>query len=84
MNALSIHPNPFANSYRVSFDAVNAGTVNLKMVDLQGKVVAEQTSDTLKGLNEISFDNLHGLQAGIYFVKITVDGETQVLKLVKN
>jgi hypothetical protein len=83
-NALSVHPNPFSTAYNVSLNAADAGTVRLKMVDLQGRIVAEQTSVVIKGLNEISFSNLQDLQAGIYFVKVTVDGETQVLKLVKN
>jgi hypothetical protein len=83
-NAVSAYPNPFGNTYRVSFDAVNAGTVNLKMVDLQGKVVAEQTTEAIKGSNEVTFEKLDQLQTGIYFVKVTIGGEIQVLKLVKN
>lgn len=83
-NALSAYPNPFGNAYSVSFDAADAGAVKLTMIDLQGKMVAEQTSAVVKGSNRISFDNLGDLQTGVYFVKVTVDGETQVLKLVKN
>jgi hypothetical protein len=83
-NALTVYPNPFNAAYSVSFEAVNAGTVSLVMVDLQGKTVASHTSPVVKGSNTISFDNLNDLQTGVYFVKVTVDGETQVLKLVKN
>jgi hypothetical protein len=83
-NAVSAYPNPFNTTYNVSFDAVAAGTVSLQMVDLQGKVVATQTSATVKGFNAIAIHNVDGLQTGVYFVKVTVDGETQVLKLVKN
>jgi hypothetical protein len=83
-NALSVYPNPFNNAYNVSFDAANAGMVELKMVDIQGKVVAEYSAPAIKGENKISLDNLSNVSAGVYFVKVTVDGETQVLKLVKN
>jgi hypothetical protein len=83
-NAVSVYPNPFNSAYNVAFNAVEAGSVTLKMTDIQGRVVAEQTSVALKGLNELAITNLSGLEAGIYFVKVTVDGETQVLKLVKN
>jgi hypothetical protein len=81
--AVSVYPNPFNAAYTVSINAAAAGTATMKMVDLQGKVVSEQTAALVKGLNAISFDDLN-VMAGVYFVKVTVDGETQVLKLVKN
>lgn len=84
VNALSVFPNPFVSNYNVSFDAMQDGTVSIEMVDIQGKVVLVQTASTIKGLNTITMNNVSDLQAGVYFVKVNVDGEMQILKLVKN
>jgi hypothetical protein len=81
---VSVYPNPFNTAYSISVDAAKAGSVGLKMVDIQGRLVAERSINVNKGSNEITMDNLQGLQAGIYFVKVALDGETQVLKLVKH
>jgi hypothetical protein len=83
-NAFSAFPNPFNTSYTVSFDAAEAAEVIVRMTDLQGRTVNEQTVQAAKGNNQFSFDNLGGLQSGIYFVKLTIGGEMQVLKLVKH
>ncbi|MES2559088.1 MAG: IPT/TIG domain-containing protein [Bacteroidota bacterium] len=84
MNGLSAYPNPFASAYNVSFDAKQGGSVTIEMVDLQGKVVSEQTTLVSRGLNTVTMDNVLHLHAGIYFVKVTIDGESQIVKLVKN
>jgi hypothetical protein len=83
-SAITVYPNPFNNTYSVSFDAANAGNVTVKMVDLQGRIVSEHSAKVIGGANKLILDNLGTLQGGIYFAKITIDGQTQVLKLVKN
>ncbi len=84
VNALSAYPNPFASNYQVSFNAKQAGAVTIEMVDIQGKLVLLQTASISKGVNTVTINNVSNLQVGVYFVKATVDGETQVMKLVKN
>lgn len=84
LNALSAYPNPFSSNYNVSFDSKQEGMVTIQMVDLQGKVVNEQTTVISRGLNTVTIDNVSNLHAGIYFVKVIVDGDTQLVKLVKN
>lgn len=84
VNALSAYPNPFTSNYNVSFDAKQEGTVTIEMVDLQGKIVNSQTTVISKGLNTVTIDNVLHLHAGIYFVKVMVDGDMQLVKLVKN
>jgi hypothetical protein len=83
-NTLSANPNPFSNTYTVSFNAVNEGSVTIRTIDIQGRVVSQHSAVTSKGMNQVAIDNLDQLRAGVYFVNVTVDGETQVLKLVKN
>jgi hypothetical protein len=80
---LAAYPNPFSEAYIVSFDAPAAGTTTLTMVDLQGRSVAEHTVTATKGINTVTIDKLGGLHAGIYFVKVTTNGHTEVMKLIK-
>jgi hypothetical protein len=83
-NGLSVYPNPFDDSYTVSLTANNAGAANIELFDIQGKMVNKQNKELTKGFNTVQIDNLVNLHTGIYFVKVTVDGETQVMKVVKN
>jgi hypothetical protein len=83
-NSLLARPNPFGNVYSVSFNAMDEGTVMIRMMDIQGRVVSEHFAKTTVGMNEIVIEDLDQLRAGVYFVNVTVDGETQVLKLIKN
>jgi hypothetical protein len=83
-NALSAFPNPYSNDYSISFTAINEGNATVEMMDIQGKVVAVKNAAVVNGANTISMDEASTLKAGIYFVRINVNGEMQTLKLVKN
>ena len=83
-NGLSVFPNPFTTEYTVSFSANAEAVATIEMMDIQGKLVSTQLADVAKGYNAIAMNSLANLQTGIYFVKVTINGETQVMKLVKN
>ncbi|MFA9212423.1 MAG: T9SS type A sorting domain-containing protein [Candidatus Methylacidiphilales bacterium] len=84
MNSMIVFPNPFNNEYNVSFNAAKAGMVTLETVNLEGKVIVTKTTSVTQGANTVPVVEAANLSAGIYFVRLTVDGETQVMKLVKN
>lgn len=83
LNGVSAFPNPFDGSYNVSFTAQTEGPVTIQMMDIQGKQVAEVTAPAVKGINTIDMEAVTELLPGMYFVKITLNGESQVLKLMK-
>jgi hypothetical protein len=83
-NALSVFPNPYSNDYSISFTAINEGSATVEIMDLQGKVVATKNAAVVNGANTISMTEASTVRAGIYFVRINVNGEMQTLKLVKN
>jgi hypothetical protein len=83
-NALSVFPNPYSNDYSISFTAINEGSATVEMMDLQGKVIAVKNAAVVNGVNTISMNEASTVRAGIYFVRINVNGEMQTLKLVKN
>lgn len=84
ITTLSAYPNPFTQSYAISFDASTEGEATIVMVDIQGKAVSQQVNVVAKGRNTLEVTNIEQLQAGIYFARLTVNGETHVMKVVKH
>lgn len=83
-NGLSVFPNPYNTTYTVSFNATTAATAFIEMTDIQGRLISRQTLPVVKGYNAVAVENVSAVQTGIYLVKITVNGETRIVKLVKN
>jgi hypothetical protein len=83
VSSLSVFPNPFTNNYTIAIHATQNGASLIQMMDMQGRLVMEQTAGVVEGANTIEVNNLAGVQQGIYFVKITTNGETQVMKLTR-
>jgi hypothetical protein len=83
-NALAVFPNPYSTDYSLSFTATNNGNASIEMVDLQGRVVASQEATISSGPNTLSMKETTNLKSGIYFVRLTINGETQIIKLAKN
>ncbi len=84
VNVVSAYPNPFTTDYSVSLTSAKSGEATIVMVDMQGRKVANFTSLINAGTNTIPVNNMATLNAGVYFISVTVAGETQTIKLVKN
>lgn len=83
-STVNVFPNPFTTAYSVTLDVQNDATVTMTMTDIQGRTVASETTFAHKGNNTLTLNNIAALQAGVYFLKVNVDGENQVIKLIKN
>ena len=83
-NVFEVFPNPFNNEFNIVVNATEAGNATVKTFDLQGKVIASKNFTTVNGLNTLNMADLANLNTGIYLVKVTVNGQTFVQKLVKN
>ncbi|MES2380817.1 MAG: BNR-repeat neuraminidase N-terminal domain-containing protein [Bacteroidota bacterium] len=81
---VSGYPNPIKDEYYVSINAVNNANVTLQLFDLQGKVVLSQSLVLTKGTNVVKVDNIDKMQLGVYLLHLTMNGETQIIKVVKN
>jgi hypothetical protein len=68
-----LYPNPASELFVLEFENEKAGTVTIKLYDLQGREIKTLFDDyLLVSLNRISFNKLM-LPAGLYFVKATRD-----------
>ena len=83
-NGVSSYPNPFTNEFNISIIAENNNVANIEIMDIQGKLIANKLVSIVKGLNIVSMNENSNLHIGIYFVRVTINGEMKTMKLVKN
>lgn len=72
----TISPNPFSENLSVGYDGNNP--LDVKLVDMNGKVWFEQ-----QHIEEAYTIPTENLGAGLYFMSITMDGNTIIRKVIK-
>jgi hypothetical protein len=77
---LNVYPNPASTEVNVSFEATNAN-YTIKLVDLQGRVIANQNLSNLNGTQVVSFST-STIAKGSYVVSITSNGMTSTKSVV--
>lgn len=80
----SISPNPVVNgSFHLNLFSSSAAPVEIKIMDMQGRVVEQQTRNITAGLNSINF-NVNKLASGTYAISASTDKDkSRVLRFVK-
>ncbi len=79
---VSVYPNPTANTSTISLNLAKASTVSVAIYAVDGSLVGSKSYGELNGAMLLPVD-LTIYNAGLYFVNVTIDGNTSVLKLVK-
>lgn len=79
----SVYPNPFNQDFQASFYAPNAKNAKLIVRDVAGRTLANKTVAPQIGNNTVTVNELANLNAGIYFVQLTIDGITTTQRIVK-
>jgi hypothetical protein len=80
---MSVYPNPTAVMFTVSAIAMSRDTMNVTTIDIQGKVVANLDQEANIGINTMNIDGSFLNKPSIYCVKVMPEGETKVIKLLK-
>lgn len=73
IESIKLYPNPVSNTANVSFYAANAATYNVRIVNIFGQEVANNTLNVVPGLNNNTMD-VSTLSTGVYIYTIT-DGK---------
>ena len=81
--SITVYPNPFNSTFSLSIIAKEEGTAEMSIVDVQGKQITSKTMNCTKGLNSYHIEELTNAYNGVYFVRLTINGETAVTRLVK-
>lgn len=80
-HTVALAPNPATGSSSVLLNLNTESDVQIALVDLNGKLIAQGTYNNLSGAQSIPL-NLNGLAAGIYAVNVQVNGTQFIEKLV--
>lgn len=65
----------------VNLNSASAGKANFKLIGLNGQVISQINKQLQKGNNNIQIYN-HSLAKGVYLVKVDVEGNQSVKKLI--
>jgi type IX secretion system substrate protein len=82
VNHLVLYPQPAKGFTTVQVSALSRQKVNLQVVSASGGRVVEKQVQLSAGNNIFLLDNLGKLSAGIYTVRMTIDGKVQTAKLM--
>jgi hypothetical protein len=85
--SLSSYPSPFTSTSQAALvlQAPSAGTAQLQLMDLAGRVITSRSVTTVAGVSEIAVPNAGELAVGTYLVKVTfATGEVKTLRIQKH
>lgn len=75
-------PNPFKDITNISFELGQASDVNLRIVDVTGKIVAHKNGYYDKGIHTMTFDNSTFGSTGIYYYQLETQGFSATRKMI--
>ena len=81
---LQAAPNPFTGSTKLAFNLPTAAQVSMEVYDLLGRNIATiiANESLVAGAHNVSYVNEdHSNAAGIYLVKLTVNGTTAIIRI---
>ncbi len=71
---MEVSPNPFVESIKVRYNASQKGIAQISIVNATGKTVMVHQTNINVGNNNILINNLGNLPAGLYIVRLTING----------
>jgi hypothetical protein len=76
--------NPFKNSLKMNVFIPSEGVLEFNLCDIFGNVVKKKTLELQKGNSQQILDDVYNLQAGMYILRATFNGNTIQNKLIKS
>jgi hypothetical protein len=84
INISNPSPNPFHKNFVVSYTTSHSGPVNLKLASLHGDVIFEGESFAEKNRKEeFLFEDKENIRPGVYFLTLSQNDESRMVKLIK-
>jgi hypothetical protein len=77
-----IYPNPVVDQLQISYKSIEAGNVQIGIIDMQGKVLYRQTLISQIGINHLLIP-VSQLSKGIYVCRLQSDNKTEIIKFIK-
>ena len=82
---VSLYPNPLntnTNTLTIIYDQVSGGEVDIQIFNLKGRLISEEFVLVLSGRQYISYGNHLDIPSGIYFLKVSSNGNTEIIKFI--
>lgn len=80
---VTLSPNPVTDQFQISYNSVQASNVYLKIVDVQGRVLHQQTIISQSGNNQLQISTSQ-LPKGIYVCHLQNGNTIKNIKLIKH
>src|SRR5436190_3089273 len=74
-NSISVNPNPVKGNAVVNINYSKQAEMELRIIDVNGKVLLKQKNQLSQGNNSISINGMDKLQAGFYMMQGIVDND---------
>ena len=75
-------PNPFTGETMIRFNLPTAGTATLTVMDVQGKVLLQNTGDFAKGANQISINSKQLSTTGVLYYQLESADNVATKKMI--
>jgi PKD repeat protein len=78
---LTAYPNPFSNKTQIEFELNQLSDVTLEIYDVMGRKVSTLLSNAKVSGKQKHEWNVNDNSTGLFYVRLTVDGRTSILRL---
>jgi hypothetical protein len=75
--------NPFSDRININYQSTVAGSVLIRLYNLNGYMHREQEAHVIKGTNTLQVNSLSALPSGVYIIDVTNGTEHRTVKVVK-
>jgi hypothetical protein len=82
-NEAVLYPNPFTAETKLVVNSHTETNALVSVTDVHGKMIANETIALSRGTNTFMPQMPESAGKGIYFITVVIDGESQVLKMIK-
>lgn len=83
INDITLYPNPATDQFQISYNSLQANTVYLQIIDMQGRILRQQTIISQRGINQVEV-SLSQLPMGVYICRLQNGNTIKNIKLLKN
>ena len=81
IGGMKVYPNPAKGRMNIAFDAIRTGKAEVRVMDVQGRILNSRVVGVNEGVNVIGVD-VSELRTGMYLVRVEVDGNTMIKNVV--
>ena len=81
ISAVTIYPNPVADALYIDYILAESGTVEISVLDLQGRVIETKSQDLQEGMQHQAYDT-QNLAAGTYLIMVSNNGQRSVKRFM--